>query len=213
MTGFIVAMPSEMDALRKVFGEADCRCALSGVGKVNAARCATELILEHHPDCIINSGFTGALAPGVKVGDIVVATEVAHHDVWHGEGNVPGQAQGEPLRFNADGFLLKKAETALRSFKTGHPDTGVHFGLIATGDQFFISAEEDGRILGLYPDALSSDMESASIAQVCRHFGVPFLCIRVVSDVHTSSLAQRASYESSVESADCDSFSFLKYFI
>lgn len=203
MKGIIVAMDAEHRAVEDL--GLDAVCMKSGVGKVNAARCATELILEHHPDCIINSGFAGALAPDLKVGDIVVGTEVASHDVWHGEGNVPGQVQGEPRRFGADQGLLEKARTVLSG-------AGVHFGLIVSGDQFFISREEDRRILSLYPDALASDMEASSIAQVCRHYGVPFLCVRTISDVHTSEEVQIDTYNDSLMHSEAAIFDFLKYF-
>ena len=44
--GVIVAMESELRSLR----DSGVEAYLSGIGKVNAARCATELILRHKPD-------------------------------------------------------------------------------------------------------------------------------------------------------------------
>lgn len=206
-------MPSEFKALCGLGLDAECR--MSGTGKVNAARCATELILEKRPDFIINSGLAGALSGELAPGDIVIGTRTAYHDVWSGEGNLPGQVQGEPLCFSADPVLLEHAVRALdhcAALRNGEGLNRVHYGLIATGDQFFISPDEDRRILGLYPDALASDMEAAAVAQVCRHYGIPFLCMRTISDTHGSAEEQAATYSLSVKELIAENLEFLKYF-
>ena len=183
--GVIVAMRREYDALRR---SGVATVTMSGIGKVNAAATATEMILRDMPDCIINSGCAGSLKKGVEVMDVVIGAQCAYQDVWCGEPNLPGQVEGEPQRFDADPQLL----AAARKLK---PAVGrLHGGLICTGDQFFISLDEDRRILSLYPDGLASDMESAAVAQVCRRYGVPFLSFRTISDIHTGEDAQRESY-------------------
>ena len=55
-------------------------------------------------------------------------------------------------------------------------------GLIATGDQFITSREEQQHIKEAYPEALAVDMESAAIAQVCHLYGTPFISFRIISD-------------------------------
>ena len=173
--GLIVAMTSEYEALRRAGVTGVIK---SGIGKADAARAATEFILTEHPDCIINSGCAGGVGKGLHVCDIVVGSQVAYHDVWCGEGNLPGQVQGLPQRFDADPALLRAA----LSLQTAQP---VRSGLICTGDQFISTVEEDEAIRGLYPDALACDMESASIAQVCHLYGVPFLSFRIISDTRS----------------------------
>ena len=184
--GLIVAMTSEYEALQRAGIKGVRR---SGIGKVSAARLATEMILTDRPDCIINSGCAGALAPGMEVFDVVIGAQTAHHDVWCGEGNLPGQVQGLPQRFDADPHLLSVA----RNLEYDH---GMHVGLVCTGERFFVSPEEDAAVLANFPDALAVDMESAAIAQVCLHYGVPFLSIRLISDVHTDAATQKTSYAS-----------------
>ena len=193
-------MNSELEALRKagVHG-----VALSGIGKVNAARTATEMILRDRPDFIINSGCAGSIDRTVGVKDLVIGEQVAYHDVWCGYGNAFGQVDGLPQRFDADPHLLSVAQ----SLRT---DLTVHSGLVITGDQFYISLEEDARQKELYPDALACDMESASIAQVCRHYGVPFLSFRMISDIHTSDEDQKATYEGFWGDLAMDSFEFMR---
>lgn len=201
--GLIVAMTSEYEALRRAGVTGVIK---SGIGKADAARAATEFILTEHPDCIINSGCAGGVGKGLHVCDIVVGSQTAYHDVWCGEGNLPGQVQGLPQRFDADPALLRAA----LSLQTAQP---VRSGLICTGDQFLTAPEDDARVLGIYPDALACDMESAAIAQVCRHYGVPFLSFRMISDVHGSGQDATALYKDFWQKVADDSFAFLKLLI
>jgi len=181
----LAAMEKELAALKASGIDA----VQIGIGKVNASMTATRLILNSRPDCIISTGCAGGLAPFLKRGDFVVGSRVAYHDVWCGEGNLPGQVQGCPMYFNADPVLLSKAEAL-------EPDCGRLFsGLIACGDQFYISPEENQRILSVLPEALATDMESAAVAQVCLSFGVPFISLRIISDTQGSEIEQETSYK------------------
>ncbi len=199
-TGLIVAMDSEYEALRRA---GITGVVKSGVGKADAARAVTEMILRDRPDCVINSGCAGGVAPGLNVYDIVVGAQSAYHDVWCGDGFLPGQMMGQPLRFDADPALLRAA----CEVECGHP---LHSGLICTGDQFLTAPEDDARILGLYPDALACDMESAALAQVCKFYGVPFLSFRVISDTHSSHDVAESQYKDFWKSIGEDSFLFLR---
>lgn len=147
----------------------------AGIGKVNAAVAAVELIDGKDVDAVLNIGVAGSMSPDFVEGDTIAANRTAYHDMWCGMGCLPGQVQSMPLYFEADPFLLAKALEV----------PGVRTGLTVTGDQFYISREEDARILGMYPDAVAADMESAAIAQVCHLKGVPFLSFRIISDTHT----------------------------
>lgn len=144
-----------------------------GIGKVNAAVGALSMIENFHPALIVNTGVAGSTGAGnhpAGVLDVVLASEIAYHDVWCGPGTTPGQAAGCPPRF-ASPLGADAAQTL-----------GARRGLIASGDIFVDNPADLQRILALYPDALAVDMESAAIAQVCHLKGVPFVCLRVVSD-------------------------------
>ena len=54
--------------------------ANAGIGKVNAAIAAAILYDRFGCGLIVFSGLAGGLAPGVKAGDLVVATELVQHD-------------------------------------------------------------------------------------------------------------------------------------
>lgn len=146
-----------------------------GIGKVNAAVGASEMIASIRPDAVVSTGVAGGIDARVGVMEVVAASEVAYHDVWCGEGNAYGQVQGMPPRFACDARLLRRAVT-LSSL------VPVHTGLICTGDKFVTGHGELERIKADFPDGLAVDMESCAIAQVCHLYRVPFLSFRIISD-------------------------------
>ena len=146
-----------------------------GIGKVNAAAGAVELIRNYQPDCIISTGVAGGIDTCLKVMDVVASSAIVYHDVWCGDGNVYGQIQGMPAMFEGNQTLFNCA----MSLDT---DTAIHGGLICTGDKFITDRKELNEIKGNFPDGLAVDMESASIAQVCYIYKVPFISFRIISD-------------------------------
>ena len=185
--GIIVAMEKELRELQKVFGD-DPRYVIMqcGIGKVNAAIGAAEMIRQHHPDVIISSGCAGGNGDNLKVQDVVVSTELAYHDVYCGEAVdgscVYGQVQGMPARFQADPNMLAVA----KKLSTINSPLSTVFGLIVTGDWFVDSREKMRQIIEKFPDAKAVDMESCAIAQTCHIYGVPFISFRIISDIPLS---------------------------
>ena len=173
--GIIVAMDKELQQLRPLFPEDKVILEKSGIGKVNAAIQTVEIICQHKPDVIISTGCAGGNGDDINVQDVVVSTQLAYHDVYCGEAighSVYGQVQGLPARFEADPYLLSKAQ-----------QTGAKPGLIVTGDWFVDTKEKMREIIGHFPEAKAVDMESAAIAQTCYIYKVPFISFRVISDI------------------------------
>ena len=182
--GIIVAMDKEMQQLQHLFNDGDVIVKKCGIGKVNAALGAAEMIDQHHPDVIISSGCAGGNGDDVNIQDVVVSTELVYHDVYCGEAighSVYGQVQGLPERFKADPMLLDKASRL--SLFTSQLSINIHPGLIATGDWFVDSKDKMREIIGHFPEAKAIDMESAAIAQTCYLRHVPFISFRVISDI------------------------------
>lgn len=146
-----------------------------GIGKVNAAAGAVELIRNFEPDCIISTGVAGGIDTCLKVMDVVVSRQIVYHDVWCGEGNAYGQIQGLPTFFNGD-------ETLYNCAMSLDTETAIHGGLICSGDKFITDRSELDTIKGNFPEGLAVDMESAAIAQVCYLYKVPFISFRIISD-------------------------------
>ncbi|AKP47898.1 MULTISPECIES: 5'-methylthioadenosine/S-adenosylhomocysteine nucleosidase [Bacillus] len=159
---------------------ADVVLLKSGIGKVNAAMSTAVLLYHYQPDVVINTGSAGGLNPELQVGDIVISTEVRHHDV---DATVFGYEYGQvpqmPAAYLADKRLI---ETAARSAETL---TGVQVvkGLITTGDSFMSDPDRVESIRHKWNDLQAVEMEAAAIAQVCYQFGTPFVIIRSLSDI------------------------------
>lgn len=161
------------------YADKDVVLVLSGIGKVNAAL-STAVLLQYHPDCVINTGSAGGLGKDLQVGDVVIGTQTAHHDAdVTAFGYAHGQLPQMPARFESDAHLCRAAQQAASAFSGAN----VHSGLIVSGDQFIHSAEKVAQLRALFPDALAVEMEAAAIAQSCHQFGVPFVVIRALSDL------------------------------
>ena len=93
----------------------------TGIGKVNAALGAAEVLRAFRPDCLVSTGVAGGIDASLRVMDVVVATEVAYHDVDCGPGNVPGQVQGLPPRFASDDRFIS-SRTDLDAVKRAFPE-------------------------------------------------------------------------------------------
>lgn len=146
-----------------------------GIGKVNAAAGAVEMIRNFAPDCIISTGVAGGIDSCLNVMDVVVSSRIVYHDVWCGEGNAYGQIQGLPLYFTGNETLYQCAISL-------DTETAIHGGLICSGDKFITNRQELETIKANFPEGLAVDMESASIAQVCHLYEVPFISFRIISD-------------------------------
>ena len=151
----------------------------SGIGKVNATLITSLLIERYSVDLVINTGVAGALSNALNVTDMVVSTTVVHHDVDAMEfGYTFGQVPGMPPSYIAGEKLVDAAMKVLDKNK----DIKGFSGLIASGDSFIAGKEQKSTITSNFPEALAVDMESASIAQTCHQFNVPFIIIRSISD-------------------------------
>lgn len=174
-----------------------CVVAFSKWGKVAATITATLLIQEFGVTDLIFIGTAGALADGLKVGDVVVAKRLVQHDLdarpiisrfelpllnrvyvstdWHLT-ELAGKAVSNLLERGVEHMV---GEEAVKEFNL---QPKLYFGDIASGDQFINSDEKRQEILSLLPEVQCVEMEGAAVAQVCLEFGIPFTVIRTISD-------------------------------
>ena len=178
-------------------GNTRCVVAFSKWGKVAATITATLLIQEFGVTELFFIGTAGALADGLKVGDIVVSRRLVQHDLdaqplmqrfeipLLNRIYVNSDPELTELAGRAIGNLINKGvenmvgEEATREFQLAPT---LHFGDIASGDQFINSDEKRNEILSHLPDVQCVEMEGAAVAQVCLEFNVPFTVIRTISD-------------------------------
>ncbi|MCY9805615.1 5'-methylthioadenosine/S-adenosylhomocysteine nucleosidase [Vibrio scophthalmi] len=152
----------------------------SGIGKVAAAIGTTILLDEYQPDVVINTGSAGGFDSSLNLGDVVISTEVRHHDAdVTAFGYEMGQMAQQPAAFIADEKLMDVAEQALAQMENKHAVRG----LICTGDAFVCTAERQAFIRQYFPSVIAVEMEASAIAQTCHQFKVPFVVVRAISDV------------------------------
>ncbi len=155
--------------------------AVSGIGKVNAALCAQQMIGHFGVSHVINSGIAGALKDHLNPLDVVVSTDLAYHDFdvtssgGYKYGEIPRMAQSY---FKADPKLVQLAERAVRDNLS---DCAVYCDRIVSGDVFVASSAQKNFILKHF-NAAATEMEGAAIGHTCHLNDVPFVVIRAISD-------------------------------
>lgn len=177
--------------------EHDLVVAFSRWGKTASAVTASHLINTFHIDKLIFTGVAGSATPQLKVGDIVVADRLIHHDM---DARPLYERFEVPLiketYFETDRTLHTKMLSACAKFlKDRHSyikneellnfdisSPMIHTGLIASGDKFFSSKSELKALKTLLPETLCVEMEGASVAQVCKEHNIPFAIVRTISD-------------------------------
>ncbi|MBZ5724129.1 MAG: hypothetical protein LAP87_03965 [Acidobacteriia bacterium] len=122
----------------------------NGVGAKRAAAAVDAAIESFRPDAIVSTGFCGALAPELAVGDVVVGTAIAGADR-----NYPGRPVASRLAH--------------------------HSGTVCSIDHVARSAEEKRRLGG--GGAIAVEMEAAGVAARAQALGLPFYCVRSVTDL------------------------------
>lgn len=175
----------------------DVVAVLSRVGKVAAATTATVLAERFAVDRIVFTGVAGGIAPGVRVGDVVVADAFLQHDLDSSpifpKYEVPLYGRS---RFDADAELAARLAEAAAAVLAAPADRlgaaacaefgiaapRLHRGVVATGDRFVSTSAESTALGRALPDALAVEMEGAAIAQVCHDYGIPFAAVRTISD-------------------------------
>jgi adenosylhomocysteine nucleosidase len=166
---------------------------LSGIGKVSAATTTAVLLDGMDVRALLFTGVAGGLAPGVRVGDVVIGRTLLQHDM---DASPLFPRYEIPLtgrsRFDADAVMsdalaagcdlvLGAPHAVLGRFGITEPPRR-HDGLVISGDRFVATTAESQALRQALPEALAVEMEGAAVAQVCADFGRPFALLRTVSD-------------------------------
>jgi adenosylhomocysteine nucleosidase len=153
--------------------------AACGVGKVNAALCAQTMLLHFRPALIVNVGVGGGLLPGMRIGDIAIASHVVQHDM-------DTSPLGEPRGYISNLQCVRvpccaQAVSALLEAAQGLKEVRAHVGVIATGDRFVDKQEIKADLTEQF-GAIACEMEGAAVGQVCALHGAAFCVVRAISD-------------------------------
>jgi len=160
--------------------------AISGYGKTGAAATTGAVLAAFDIEAIVFGGVAGGIHTAVKIGDVVVADRLIHHDFdaspLFAPRVVPSLGRAE---IPADHNLTMRLASAAAEYLGAAATTAsaeVHLGLVASGDRF-ISNEADAAMLrSSLPEVLAVEMEGAAVAQVCAERNVPFAVFRSISD-------------------------------
>ncbi len=173
-----------------------------GVGKVNAAIAAQILIDKYQVSQIIVIGAAGAISEALHIGDTVIASEAAYHDVAD-EILTEYHPRMKSIYFAADKSMVSNISRA-----NAH-DSSVVTGRMVTGEAFI---NQNGRkeIIEKYIP-LCVDMETASVAHVCYANAIPFAAIRSMSD--TPGESGNSVFEKHLKTAAEKSVAVLKNYL
>jgi len=139
--------------------------AAHGAGPTLAAR-ATEVAIRavsgaelssSQLEAVVSTGYCGALDPALKIGDVVVATQV-----------------------------LSAATQEL--FPCGELENHPVQGIVVSQDRIATKIEEKHQLFR-QTGACAVEMEAAGVALRSKRAGLPFYCIKVISDTATESFA------------------------
>lgn len=171
---------ANMTFFEGTLNETEITLVKCGIGKVNAGICAQILSDNFNVTHIINTGVAGSLNSKLDIGDIVVSTSAAYHDM---DATVFGYKIGEVPQLGVAEFIADKnlSELAKLSCIKANPDIQVFQGKIVSGDQFICSNDAKQNILKNF-DALCTEMEGAAIAHGAYLNQIPFVIIRAISD-------------------------------
>lgn len=161
----------------------------SGIGKVAAALATAMLIANFNVDYVVNTGSAGGFDAALKVGDIVVSSEVRYHDVdLTAFGYEVGQLPANPAAFIPHPDLVAAAKVGITQLgavdeKGNAQNIQAITGLITTGDTFMTKEDDIAKARGNFPTMAAVEMEGAAIAQACLQLKTPFVVIRSLSDI------------------------------
>ena len=166
---------------------------VAGIGKTAVATTTTLLVQHFGVQCVVLTGAAGRLSDELSIGDVVVATDLVHHDLdvrpLFPRYEVPTLGTA---RLATDEALSSLAYAAAERFIASQPgsDSKVAKGLVLSGDQF-IDPAQIRDLQRRFPDALAVEMEGAAVAQVCIESATPYAVVRAISDDGTADAFER----------------------
>ena len=170
-----LGLDSHKDKIGKLeayhFPELNVTLARGGHGKTQFG-IQTQHLLDHGSfDLVICAGAAGALAPEVKVGDLIVATVTVEHD-FNNKFSIKPKPQ-----FHGDANSIEQ----LKALQLPDAKFKVHFGIMAGGDEDVIEVTRGAQLRELHT-ALAVAWEGVGGARACVFSEVPYLELRGATD-------------------------------
>ncbi|MEK6731631.1 MAG: 5'-methylthioadenosine/S-adenosylhomocysteine nucleosidase [Pseudomonadota bacterium] len=165
-----------------LFGQHEIILGVTGVGMVNSAAISALAIEWFRPDLLIFCGVAGGMSSEIKIGDVVIATEVAEPEfltIYSKFADTPF----EHTLIHPHKQIMQPAwfpSTSFPDISKPNDKYDVHSGRIASSDQFPAPKEEYSLLLREH--VLAIDMETAAMYQAGWITNVPTLAVRGISN-------------------------------
>ncbi|MDP8263574.1 MAG: hypothetical protein P9M13_09800 [Candidatus Ancaeobacter aquaticus] len=135
----------------------------TGIGKKNARKNLSKILVKYPCECIISSGLAGAVSQNLDVGDIVIPRELREYQTRE------KMFVDDSLYAIASGIMSQGAVPLFEE------------DILCSAHKVVDS--EDKKILSIKdPEVKAVDMESFYYASVAREYSIPFIAIRGISD-------------------------------
>jgi len=171
-----LGLTSHQDKIGKLdvncFSQLHATLARGGHGKTQFG-IQTQHLLDHAKfDLVICAGAAGALAPEIKIGDVIVATSTLEHDY-----NVKFVVYAKP-QFAGD----PKSIEQISALDLSGAAFNIHFGIMAGGDEDVIEVTRGAELYKAH-NALAVAWEGIGGARASLFSGVPYLEVRGATDM------------------------------
>jgi adenosylhomocysteine nucleosidase len=146
-----------------------CEVLVTGMGLLPAYTQTYTAIKEKKPSFVLNLGTAASLSSSTPVGEIVQAVEFFAHPLMHVCHNVSNV-----------GVRLSNIPQVLHS--SGEKPQAITYKKVklSSGD-LFVTQDNISSVLGLYRVDIV-DMEAYAIALACKECGIPFYCVKYITD-------------------------------
>lgn len=165
-------------------------------GKIAAASAVVDLIVTHNVDVIINFGTSASLVSRLNVGDMVIAEESIQYDADFRSAVpkpfvIPQTASRPHIMHD---LLKQQALCAAKKFfeqdfnvllasTNSLTDRKALRGMVGTADCFLISDQQRANLKEHAPNVLCIDMETAPASQTAQAYQIPFVSVRIISNI------------------------------
>ena len=186
--------------------------AVTGIGKVTSYISTFELIKRCRPDRVIFAGISGAVDPGLRIGDIVVSDSITQYDIdYVAEKVLSGSSPGAVKSvIHTDKNLTAEIVSVVESLQK-REDFQRSLVVGSTGSADIYMTPEMQKV---YADVLTGvltgreivavDMEGFSSAAAALAGHTPFAQIRIISDEADGRKPNAVDYREFIRSASGD---------
>ncbi|MBN1314799.1 MAG: hypothetical protein JXA42_05005 [Anaerolineales bacterium] len=164
----------------------------TGIGQLNAAALARDVVEIYSPKSVILVGISGGLDRKIPLGDVVISNQIVDYELAK---VTPNGVETRWSVYQPDATLLNKAMSFRdsrwkqyigidRPASSPARDPDSHIGLYLSGNKVIADEDTAGRLVAFWHRAAAIEMEAAAIAAIFRQLQKPpgFIVIKGICD-------------------------------